>query len=279
MNKVKSYLEISRPVNVIITFLVVYVAGIICGDDIFFSINLLLAGFAASFTAAAGNVINDVFDYKIDKINRPLRPLPSGKLVKSDAVIFYLMLVSASIVLSYFISIPALIIVIMTNLILYFYSKLLKGMPLAGNIAVSICTGLAFIFGGVAVGSIENSILPALFAFLITIIREIIKDIEDVDGDSQHEKVTLPIKYGLSVTKISVLVFIVLLISATIYPFVVEMYRIEYLLIVLFFVDLPLVYVIKEIFSGNFLSKLSFLSLKLKVLMIFGLIAIFIGKY
>ena len=209
MNKLKSYIDISRPINVFITFLVVYVSGIICGQDIYFSLSMLLAGFAASFTAAAGNVINDIYDYKIDRINRPLRPLPSKRMVKSEAVVFYVTLIFGSITLSYFISIQALIIVVITNIILYFYSKSFKGIPLVGNAAVSICTGLAFIFGGVAVGSIENSILPAIFAFLITIIREIIKDIEDVEGDSQHEKMTLPIKYGLPLTKIVLLIFIV----------------------------------------------------------------------
>ena len=110
-------------------------------------------------------------------------------------------------------------------------------------------------------------------------IREIIKDVEDIEGDSQYNRVTLPIKYGISVTKSTLLLLIFLLISATIYPFFTNLYRIEYIVIVLFFVDLPLVHMIKEIYSGNFLTKSSFLSLKLKVLMIFGLIAIFIGRY
>jgi hypothetical protein len=71
--------------------------------------------------------------------------------------------------------------------------------------------------------------------------------------------------------------FIITLIAATFYPFLMQLYKIEYFIIVLFFVDLPLVYFIKEIHSSNFLDKLSSLNNKLKVLMIFGLVAIFVG--
>ena len=279
MKKLKSYIDIVRPVNVIITFLVVYVAGIICGGEILFSLPLLFAAVSASFTAAAGNVINDIFDLEIDIINRPLRPLPSGIVVKSEAIIYYISLVFISLAVSLTISFPAVLIVILTNLILFLYSKYLKSVPLIGNISVSVCTGLAFIFGGIAVGSVENSMIPAIFAFFITIIREIIKDIEDIKGDSINNQTTLPVKYGLGITKRILVALILSLIFATIYPFITGEYKIEYLILVLFLVDLPLVYLIREIYSGDFKDKLSFLSLKLKVLMIFGLIAIFVGIY
>ena len=120
MGKLKFYIEIVRPVNLIITFLVVYVSGIICIGDIFFSMILILAGFTAALTAAGGNVINDIYDYKVDRINRPLRPLPLGKILKSEATIFYIILVCSSIISSFFISLTALFIVLFINLILYF---------------------------------------------------------------------------------------------------------------------------------------------------------------
>jgi geranylgeranylglycerol-phosphate geranylgeranyltransferase len=182
-------------------------------------------------------------------------------------------------ILSIAVSISAFIIVLSTNIILYYYSSSLKRISLIGNAAVSFCTGLAFIFGGIAVGYVENSFLPAIFAFLINIIREIIKDIQDIEGDSLHNHQTLPVKSGITSTKKLLSLFIILLVCVTVYPFLTELYKIEYLIVVLFFVDLPLIYMLKEIYSKEFFTKLSLISFKLKALMIVGLFAIFLGRF
>ncbi|MBZ0200229.1 MAG: UbiA family prenyltransferase, partial [Ignavibacteriaceae bacterium] len=75
--KVKAYIEITRPLNILITVAVVFGAAIISYRGVFNFGDVVLSALAAAFTAAAGNIINDYFDIGTDFLNRPLRPLPS----------------------------------------------------------------------------------------------------------------------------------------------------------------------------------------------------------
>ncbi|MCU0333010.1 MAG: UbiA family prenyltransferase, partial [Ignavibacteriaceae bacterium] len=87
--KLTAIIKIIRPLNFLITFASVIVAAVICSPDKFPELNAFLAAFAASFALAAGNIINDIYDIDIDKINRPLRPLPSQKITIKEAYSFY----------------------------------------------------------------------------------------------------------------------------------------------------------------------------------------------
>ncbi len=278
MKKIQAFIEITRPVNLLITFAVVYISAIICSDNFLFTINIVLAGLSAAFVAASGNIINDYFDFEIDKINRPNRPIPSGVITRKEAVLYYLILSFVAILISYLVSFQAVSVVVLTLILLYFYSYLLKSIPLVGNVLVAFCTAFAFIYGGIVVGNINAAFIPAVFAFLINLIREIIKDIEDLDGDKENNVITFPSKYGLEKTKIILLVLTFILILTTFYPFASQLYKVEYFILVLFIVDLPLVYFALEIYSKHYLTKLSKLSLSLKIIMIFGLISIYVGR-
>lgn len=277
MNKISEYIKITRPVNIIFTFIVVLVSIFICSKEFAFTTIVFLASLTAALLAAAGNIINDYFDAEIDEINRPKRPIPSGSISKKNAVIYYLSLTIIALSLSSFISTNAFAIVIITCLTLFFYSKYLKAIPLLGNIAVAFCTALAFLFGGIIAGNIEVSIIPAIFAFLINLIREVLKDVEDIDGDRKLGLNTFPIKYGIDKTKILLVAISIFLILATLYPYFTMLYKIEYFIIVLFSVNLPIVFFIKEISLNNILSKLSYFITLLKFVMLFGLIAIYSG--
>ena len=278
MKKLNAFIEITRPINLIITFVVVYVSAIICSGNFHLSLEIFLAGVSAVFVAAAGNIVNDYFDIEIDKINRPNRPISSGRVTKKEAVTAFFLLVVMALFISYTISIEAFLIVSTTIALLFIYSFRYKSVPLIGNIIIAVCTALAFIYGGVIVGNVNAAIIPALFAFLINLIREILKDVEDFEGDKQNDLSTFPIKYGLPSTKTVLLVFVFILILATTYPFIFKLYTIEYFLIVLFLVDLPLIYFLNELYSKDFLPNLSKLSLLLKLIMLFGLMAIHAGK-
>ncbi len=277
MKKIIAIVEISRPVNVLITFAVVIVAAIICSDTFQFSTEIFLAAISAAVVAGGGNIINDYFDYEIDKINRPNRPLPSSLITKRETLSLYFLLVALSIILSLYISIEAVAIVLATNVLLYFYSSTLKKIPLIGNLVISACTALAFIYGGIVVGNIYSAIIPAVFAFLVNLVREIVKDIEDIEGDKKNHLETYPIKYGIEKSKALLIVLLIFLFIATIIPIVFRLYRIEYFIIVMFCVNLPLIYFIHEIASDHFLNKISNLSTMLKFTMIFGLLAIYLG--
>jgi geranylgeranylglycerol-phosphate geranylgeranyltransferase len=277
-------MTITRPVNVIITFVSVLVAAMICLPGKIPGLNVLLAAISAALTAASGNIINDLFDIETDKINRPLRPLPSNRITITEAYILILVLILLSLVISYLISYSAFFIVIISHLILFLYSKYFKSIPLLGNITVAFLTGLVFIFGGVVVGNPSAAIVPAVFAFLINLIREVVKDIQDVEGDEKSNIVTFPIKYGFKKSKLLALIITLILILCTLFPFVMHIYSIEYFVIVMIIVNPILVYCLKILFwksipSGEdrSLINLSKISKLLKLSMVFGLIAIFLG--
>ncbi|MCW9094558.1 MAG: UbiA family prenyltransferase, partial [Ignavibacteriaceae bacterium] len=96
IEKLKAILKITRPVNIIITFVSVIVAAVICLPDKLPGMNVLLAAVSAALTAASGNVLNDIIDIDIDKINRPNRPLPSGKINITEAYLLISVLILLS---------------------------------------------------------------------------------------------------------------------------------------------------------------------------------------
>ena len=135
--KIKSLFSLTRPLNVLITFLVVIVGAVICIGQEYSLLKIILAGISAALIAGAGNVINDVIDLSSDKINHPKRPLPSGKITSPEAVIEYTLLTTVALLLSAFINIIALVIVSVTWVLLFLYSYKLKRVPLVGNLTVA----------------------------------------------------------------------------------------------------------------------------------------------
>lgn len=275
--KLTATIKLIRPVNFFITFISVIVSSLICVPNDFPDLNIFLAAFAASFTLASGNIINDIIDLEIDKINKPERPLPSEKITVNQSYVLYVSFISTTILISFLLNDMALIIVLFSIVLLFFYSKYLTRIPLIGNITVAFLTGLVFVFGGVIVGNPIAAIVPAIFAFLINLVREIVKDMEDVEGDNKVGVLTFPIKYGVNKSKVVILILSLVLISFTFYPFIAQLYKVEYFVIVMVIVNPVLVYCLKILFkdhSYNYLNKISNL---LKLDMIIGLIAIYLG--
>lgn len=271
------YIKLIRPVNFIIAFVTIMVAGFICKSGNYnFSI-LIIAAFAGALTGAGGNVINDYFDYDIDKINRPNRVLPSGNLTKLNALIFYLILLFLIALLTINLNITSVIIVLVANITIFFYSYKLKGVVLVGNLVVSFFTGMAFIYGGAAVGNIEEAVVPALFAFNINFIREIIKDAEDAEGDFANGVVTFPIVFGIKRTKTLVFVLAIIMAIGTIIPYYAEIYKIEYFVIIMTVFNPLLIYSLKLLIKGNSIKIYGKVSMILKLLMVIGIIAIYLG--
>ncbi|MDA3859660.1 MAG: UbiA family prenyltransferase, partial [Melioribacteraceae bacterium] len=178
MQKLKSLINITRPLNCLITFFTIVIASYICASIINYQI-ILIAGLAGALVNAGGNVINDYFDIEIDKINRPNRPLPSGQLQIKTALSSYLYFTLFAFVISYsYLNTLGIAIVVLTSALMLLYSFKLKSIPLVGNVVVAFSTGLAFHFGSVVVGNVFCGIIPALFAFMISLMRELVKDIE-----------------------------------------------------------------------------------------------------
>jgi geranylgeranylglycerol-phosphate geranylgeranyltransferase len=275
--KLTTIIQLFRPLNFLITFLSVIVAAVICLPGHTIELNIFLAALSASLVMASGNILNDIYDIEIDKINKPLRPLPSGKITIKEAYGLYLVFIIVSVVLSLLVNQVVLIIVLISILLLFLYSKYLKRILLIGNITVAFLTGLVFIFGGVVVENPSAAIVPAVFAFLINLIREIVKDMEDVEGDTKAGVITFPVKFGFQISKYVILLISLILILFTLYPFITQLYKIEYFVVVMVFANSILVYCLKILFEDHSVKNMRKMSNLLKLSMVFGLIAIYFG--
>jgi len=277
-SKLRAYIVLIRPLNFFITFFVVIVGSIICATEVYSIYIILMAAISAALTAAAGNVINDIYDKESDKINHPNRPLAKGVISDKNAWTEYFILTFIAILISTFINQVAFVIVVLTSILLYLYSIRLKKIPLIGNITIAYLTGLAFVYGGVAVNNVNDAIIPAVFAFMINLIRELLKDIEDIEGDKKVELTSFPIKFGTKAAINLITSLTIALIVITFYPFINHIYNIEFFIIVMILVNPLLVYFIKVLYEDKHYNNLNKLSNMLKLNMVFGLLAIFLGK-
>jgi len=278
MRMVRRLFKIIRPLNCLITFFTIIVGGLICSNDNDVSAKLILAGIIGFIVTAAGNSINDFYDIDVDRINRPDRPLPNGVLTQKNVLVFFAVLIIVALTLNLLLNIYAFGISFISIVLLILYSYKLKRMPLVGNMIVSLLTALAFIFGGVVVGNVTLAIIPAVFAFLINLIREVIKDMEDADGDRSLGIRTFPIRFGNKASKYFVFAVSSILFLFTFVPFLFHIYEIEFFLIIMIIVNPILVYIVKSAFEDSSKQNLGRLSSMLKLNMVIGLIAIYMGK-
>ena len=196
--KLYTLISLIRILNVLIIFCSVIVAVILCSPHLIISEKYLLAALSAALSAAGGNVINDIFDLAADSINKPERSLPSGKISKTTAVNFYVVLLLFSLIAGYSVSLVTFTIVFFSDVLLFLYSFGLKRIPFLGSFVISFLTGFVFIYGSIIAGNIRLAVIPAGFAFLINLAREGIKTIEDIPGDKKSGIITFPQKYGIT---------------------------------------------------------------------------------
>ncbi len=178
------YLKIIRPLNCVMTAIAVLIGGLIVSEySVFTAEKIYLAIAAAFLITGAGNAINDYVDVESDRINRPKRPIPSGHVGRRSALVFSITLFLVGIILAGFINYLAFGIAILNSIILIVYSFSLQNKLLLGNIAISYLVGSGFLFGGVSLGNPTLPLLLMLLAFFANLAREIIKDLEDIEGD------------------------------------------------------------------------------------------------
>jgi len=201
------YLEILRPGNAIMAVIAIFLMAVISGK---FTLEALMAAVVVFVVTGAGNSINDYFDHKIDAINKPERPIPSGRISLKTALIYSISLFALGIILAFLINILLGIIALLSSILMIFYARDLKTKCLIGNMSISFLTGLCFVFGGIAVNEILVSIYLGFFAFLMTMAREIVKDMEDVEGDKLEGAATLPIIHGMRISSILAAIFMIL---------------------------------------------------------------------
>ena len=153
--------------------------------------------------AAAGYIINDYYDVKIDAINKPERMLVGKAVRRRRAMFAHLVLSFIGVVIGLALAIPVGLINLGAVLLLWGYSARLKKMLLVGNVVIALLAASMLLVVAVYNDALNKITLGyALFAFLISLIREIIKDMEDMKGDASFDCRTLPIVAGIRNTKL-----------------------------------------------------------------------------
>ena len=210
-------LQLLRPLNCCITAASVLI-GAVAGGAVPPSAPVWLAVLAAALITGAGNAFNDLRDLEIDRINRPRRPLPSGRLTPRRAAL--VAAASAAAGLGFAVGagpVPGLIAA-GTLAGLWLYSARLKSTVLWGNLLVAFLAALAFPFGALAGGALGRSWIPAGFALLFHLGREIVKDVEDLEGDRARGVRTLALAVGAPRARWAAVCVYALLIAGTVLP-------------------------------------------------------------
>jgi geranylgeranylglycerol-phosphate geranylgeranyltransferase len=274
--KISALIKISRPLNVLIAFLTIYIAAAVTAG-LQVNRNVFLAAISTALITIGANVINDIFDVDIDRINKPQRALPARKLSRSEALAYFITVYLAGWVVAALINVSMFLIAFSVGILLIFYSIRFKRTILLGNLVVSFTTAVAFVYGGLAVDRIKETLFPAVFAFLFHFGREIIKDLQDIDGDRQAGAVTFAVKYGHRPSFYLTLSVFLVLILVTLIPYILKIYGLSYLLVVVVGIYPVLAWVIYVTWKAPQPKNLGRLSTILKVDMLVGLLAIYVG--
>lgn len=257
-------------------------------------IKLLLLTIASVFIAAAGYIINDYFDVNIDQVNKPQQNMVDKVIHRRWAIIWHLALSGAGVLLTLYAVRLQHWFVVLANLtcvfLLWFYSTSFKRRLLIGNVVISLLTAwtilvLFFAFSNpqnafnagdaLSVRFFRRAILYASFAFIISLIREAIKDMEDLEGDERYGCKTLPVVAGIRTTKIYTGVWITVLLATLL---ILQIYVLQFgwwpsAVYSLLLVILPLASVIQKLRTASAKADFARLSSLTKRIMLAGILS------
>jgi geranylgeranylglycerol-phosphate geranylgeranyltransferase len=279
MNTFYYHIKLLRPLNVFTSGL-----AMVIGSGILGTLNntgtLLLVMAVVMCFAGAANALNDVVDYEIDKINRPMRPLPSGFVKKRTALFISILLFSMGTLACLELSEAAKVIgIVIAMPFMVLYSKYLKGMPLIGNMIVAFILGLSFLFCGAAFNNMSPMWIPMILAFGLTLVRELVKDIADMEGDQSAGLKTFPITAGIEKSiQLSIFLSACIGVGAFI-PYLYGTYGIWYGILLILGVEIPLGVVVVSLLNNPGISSATHGARILKFSTLIGLIAIYAGAF
>jgi geranylgeranylglycerol-phosphate geranylgeranyltransferase len=269
--------EITRPHNLVVAALAILTGWALAGGGTSGWV-LAAAMVAGALVAAAGNVVNDYFDADIDRINKPRRPIPSGRMTRTESRRYSLFLALLSLVAAAGAGTPMLVMVLLWNASLYLYSARLKSRFLLGNLAVSLVCSSGFVAGAWCAGRPGAALIPTVLAFLLLMGREIVKDVEDLPGDQACGATTLARRLGERRALRVAMVFFILFALLGPWPYWLQLVGQRYLWMLLGGV-LPLLLLatwlmFKDTSPGN-LVRVSWI---LKIDMFLGVLGFYFGR-
>jgi len=187
--------ELMRPANGLIAAAGVLVGAFVSRAPTWWG--PAFVGAAAAFSAAgAANALNDRLDVDADRINRPERPIPSGRVTPGVAEATAAVCGVVAVALAALVAPRAALLAVVWLALTALYSVVLKGVPVVGNVAVSLVASTPFLMGGFTQGKYKLALVPCVLAFLVHLARELVKDVEDVEGDRAAGLRTLAVRRG-----------------------------------------------------------------------------------
>ena len=298
------YIELMRPVNGLMTVIAVIIGGLLVGDvPIVGSTELYVAILSAFLILSAGNALNDYYDVGADSVNRPRRPIPSGRISRQRALHYSVLLFLAGILLSGFLPWLALMMAIVNTGVIIVYDYSLKHKAYIGNIAVSYLVGSIYLFGSAAFwnhGSSSEAFftLPLILfsmSALANFSREVVKDLEDIEGDMasfavsrlSKAKRSVGERFGMSAKGVAVkakrrtavvtaFISIIVAVLISFLPYAWGIFGIEYLAVVIIS-DAAFVITAILILKSRAKKDYSRASRRIKVSMLIGLLAFIVG--
>lgn len=233
---------------------------------------LFLLIFSTTIIAAAGYLINDYYDVKIDFINKPDRVIVGKTIKRRIAMVAHTLLSVLGVAIGFYLSFRLGVVNLTAAFLLWLYSNQLKRLPLVGNLVIALLSGLAI--WAVSVHFSQNQLLVytyATFAFAISLVREIIKDMEDMQGDESFGCKTLPILLGIPYTKL----FLYFLSALFIFLLFFMSGLIGNRILVVYFIILiiPISYFIFRLVYADTKKEFAFLSTYCKLLMLSGILS------
>ena len=243
--------------------------------------------------AAAGNIINDIYDTETDAINRSSKVIIGKSISEKTAYTLFFTFNIIGVLIGFYLSNLVgrsnfFAIFVLISGLLYIYASYLKQSLLLGNILISVLVSLSILIVGVfeliPVITAQNQTTQltffkilmdyAIFAFLINLVREITKDIEDIDGDYKSGMNTLPIAIGRE--RASKVVFALTVVVLFVVVYYLVTYLLKFEIIIAYFVILiiaPLIYISVKAFGAKTKKHFHHLSNMLKLVMLFGMLS------
>jgi len=224
--------------------------------------------------------VNDYYDFDIDKINEPQRPIPSGAVSLNGALALTGVLTATGLIFAFLISIYCLLFAIAAWAVMVTYTTVGKRSGFAGNLLVSACVAAPFLYGSlVAVNAIRfNILLFASMAFLSNTGREIAKGIVDVQGDSSHNIRTLAVSFGDRKAAFAAAAFFVFAVCLSPFPLIFNLVCIWFVPFVLV-TDVGLVWCSASLIRNSSRENSRQIKKIVLFLFVFGLLSFIFGTF
>jgi len=277
MKYLLGYIMIIRPLNVFLGGLTILISSLIIKYE-GPAISVILPVFVVMFFTMGANTLNDYFDYEIDKINRPDRAISAGLVLRKHALILSLSSIIIGVLIALGLNKESQLLSIGVSLpLIIAYNVKLKNYALIGNIIVSLILAMSFIYAGLVFKKTEPLIIPALLAFGLTLIREIVKDLADIKGDKSAGLMTFPIVYGKKKTIILCTILSLFFGIGSFIPFLTGYYNTFYGICLILMVEIPLAVVVISLLNKPVILTAKRGSKLLKFCTLGGLLSIYIG--